>query len=179
MHQGDGVYWLARVCEALPEGALLERQLFGEQATLIVASQSLLEVMRILRDTFSFRYLTDLTALDFYPVQPRFQVVYHLWSHQMRREAADSRPEAAEVHQMKAATQSPEPGLLRIKVAVDENPPAVPSVAGLWSSANWHERECYDLFGIFFNGHPDLRRILLPDDWEGHPLLKDYPLEGF
>lgn len=155
MGQDNSVSWVDTVCERLPEGALLGRNAFRDQQTLIISSDALLEVMEILRDSFSFRYLIDLTALDFHPnTSPRFQVVYHLWSHQDGR-------------------------LLRVKVPVKVDPPVIPSVTGIWSSANWHERECYDLFGIVFSGHPDLQRILLTDDWEGYPLRKDYPVEGY
>jgi NADH-quinone oxidoreductase subunit C len=83
---------------------------------------------------------------------PALEVVYHLYSVQFKRR-------------------------LRLKVRVDEGE-AVPSVSGVWESANWHEREVFDLFGVPFDGHPDLRRILMPDDWEGHPLRKDYPVEA-
>lgn len=156
MSQETSGHWVVSVEQSLPEGSLLGRESFRDQESLIVSSNQLLEVMQLLRDRFGFRYLIDLTALDFYPkASPRFQVVYHLWSHQDGR-------------------------LVRVKVPVEDgDPPALPSVTGIWSAANWHERECYDLFGIVFNGHPDLRRILLPDDWEGYPLRKDYPLEGF
>ena len=154
MNQEASNHWVATLEKSLPEGSVSGQECFRDQTALIISLDKLPDVMQILRDTFSFRYLIDLTALDFHPAEPRFQVVYHLWSHQDGR-------------------------LMRIKASVEGNPPTVPTVTHLWSSANWHERECYDLFGIVFNGHPDLRRILLPEDWEGHPLRKDYPLEGY
>lgn len=113
----------------------------------------MIEVLKTLRDQFGYRYLIDVTAVDHLPNEPRFEVVYHLWCHAERR-------------------------LIRVKTYALGDPPAVSSVVGLWSTANWHERECFDMFGIVFEGHPDLRRILLWEGFEGHPLRKDYPVEG-
>ena len=110
-------------------------------------------VAEIIKEDFGFRYLIDVTALDFYPQEPRFQTVYHMLAHSTG-------------------------AILRLKVPVETEPPKVPSVADIWKTANWHERECFDLFGITFDGHPDLRRILLPEGFEGYPLRKDYPVEG-
>src|SRR5919197_592216 len=112
-------------------------------------------VQKLRADTpeLEFDFLTDLTAVD-YPARPRrFDVVYHLYS--MTRN-----------HR------------LRLKATVGENE-TIPSVVAVWKAANWEERECFDMFGIVFSGHPDLRRILLPEDWEGFPLRKDYPLAGY
>ena len=112
-------------------------------------------VLRVLRDEMGFDLLADLTAVDWAEgVSPRFTVVYHLFStttHAYLRVAANC-PSDAE--------------------------PAVPSVVGLWPGANWHERECFDMFGIKFTGHPDLRRILMWDDYPYHPLRKEFPLAG-
>jgi NADH-quinone oxidoreductase subunit C len=108
-----------------------------------------------LRDTpgLEFDFLTDLTAVD-YPARPkRFDVVLHLYS----------------------MTQNHR---LRVKAAVAEGE-EIDTLVPVWKAANWEERECYDMFGIVFHGHPDLRRILLPEDWEGFPLRKDYPLGGY
>jgi NADH-quinone oxidoreductase subunit C len=99
-------------------------------------------------------FLADLTALDWYPSEPRFEVVYHLLS-------------------------IPHKERLRLKVNVDSSSPVVESVTPVWPGANFFEREVFDLFGIRFQGHPYLRRILMPEDWEGHPLRKDYPVEGY
>ncbi len=137
----------------LPESAVVAEEAFRGQRAITVSGERLLEVMRALRDRGGFRYLIDVTALDFHPRSPRFQVVYHLWCHDRN-------------------------SLLRVKVWAEGDPPSVSSVTSVWSTANWHERECYDLFGVVFDGHPDLRRILLPESWEGHPLRKDYPTEG-
>ncbi len=145
--------YVQEVMDELPAEAVRGRTCFRDQWTLEVRSEFLLQVLTELRNRWGFRYLIDVTAVDFYPQTPRFQVVYHLWCH---------------------ARQA----LLRVKTWVETDPPSVPSVTGLWKTAGWHERECYDLFGITFTGHPDLRRILLPETWEGHPLRKDYPTEG-
>ncbi len=133
------------------EGIQIEE--FRSQISLLVKPNILLEVLKVLKDKFGYRYLIDVTAVDHIGREPRFEVVYHLWCHQENR-------------------------LIRVKSWAEGNPPKVPSVVGLWNTANWHERECYDMFGIVFDGHPDLRRILLWEGFEGHPLRKDYPVEG-
>lgn len=125
------------------------------QPTLVVNIEHLVEIASLLRDTegFYFDFLSNISAVDYYPEQ-RFTVVYHLAS-------------------IPYQTQ------IVLKVDVEnnrlaDNLPEVPSVSTVWRTADWHEREAFDLMGIFFTGHPDLRRILLPDDWEGYPLRKDY-----
>ena len=120
--------------------------------TIIVPAAKLLEVGRFLRDTAGFDFCSDVTASD-WPARPqRFDVIYCLFSTRQRVR-------------------------VRVKVRAAEADP-VPSVSGLWPSANWLEREVYDLFGVNLVGHPNLKRILMPDDWQGHPQRKDYPLEG-
>lgn len=96
----------------------------------------------------------DVTAVDWFPSVPRFQVVYHACSHQYKH-------------------------VVRLKVLVDEDDPTVESITAVWPGANYYEREVFDLFGIRFEGHPNLRRIMMPDEWKGHPLRKDYPVEGY
>ncbi len=125
-----------------------------DQPTLYVSSGRLLETCRYLRDTsgLSFRLLADITAVDWLPREPRYEVVYHLASPAERRR-------------------------LRIKTRVSGTDPHLPTVAAIWPAAGWLEREVWDLFGIVFDDHPDLRRLLMPDDWEGHPLRKDYPVQ--
>jgi len=112
-------------------------------------------VARALRDdaALSFEMLLDVAGVDFPKRRPRFEVVYHLWSLRHNRVA-------------------------RVKVGVPEEDPTCPSVVDLWGTADWHERECFDLLGVKFTGHPDLRRILMPDDYPWHPLRKDFPVEG-
>ena len=122
--------------------------------TVIVSADRLIEVARFLRDdpTTAFDYCSDVTAVDWPPRAQRFDVVYCLYSIRLRHR-------------------------IRIKVRAGEGE-EVPSVTPLWSGADWLEREVYDQYGINIVGHPDLRRILMPDDWQGYPQRKDYPLEG-
>lgn len=134
-------------------GAVLEASEFLGQLSIAIEPEQLVEVCAALRDDEEtrFNYLSDLTCVH-YPDNrgAPFQVVYNLYS--------ISRNE-------------------RVRLNLDTNGAGVESVTGLWPSADWLEREVYDLFGVVFHNHPDLRRILLPPDWEGHPLRKDYPLE--
>ena len=148
-----GMPVLARLIGAMP-GAITDTHARLGDATAAVAADRLVETMRFLRDdsALAFDMLTDLCAVDYLPRSPRFEVVYHLYS-------------VAKNHR------------LRVKVRVGAEAPSVPSVVSLWPSANWMEREVWDLYGIRFEGHPDLRRILLYDEFEGHPLRKDYPKE--
>jgi NADH-quinone oxidoreductase subunit C len=129
---------------------------FGE-VTIIVPREKIAEVCMYLKTApdFQFNFLADLCGADRGPEEePRFEVNYHLFS--------------TEKHHR-----------LRLKVLLNEDDPHVESVTGIWRTANWHERETYDLLGVVFDGHPDLRRILLPDDWQGHALRKDFPLRGY
>ncbi|HEV8523656.1 MAG TPA: NADH-quinone oxidoreductase subunit C [Terriglobales bacterium] len=101
-----------------------------------------------------FTFLSDITCVDWYPSEPRFEVVYHLLAMARKKR-------------------------LRLKVKLAGDDPHLESVTSVWRGANFFEREIYDLFGVRFSGHPNLRRILMPEDWEGHPLRKDYPVEGY
>ncbi len=101
-----------------------------------------------------YNFLEDLTAVDWFPSAPRFQVSYHILSHGYKE-------------------------YIRLRVMLEDPDPAVDSITPVWPSANFYEREVFDLFGIHFEGHPNLRRIMMPDDWKGHPLRKDYPVEGY
>ena len=130
--------------------AIREAWLDRKQAIVVVARESLDEVARHCRDEEKFDFLADLTGVDWPRREKRFDVVLNLYSF--------SRNER-----------------LRLKAHVGDGE-SVPSVAGIWATANWLERECFDMFGIPFEGHPDLRRILLPDEWQGHPLRKDYDI---
>lgn len=123
---------------------------FRDEVTLVLPRERLLDALAQARGA-GFAVLTDLTAVDRLPEQPRFEVVYLLTSY----------AEAARV---------------RLKVRVTEDDPVVPSAQPVYPAANWLEREVFDMFGLRFSGHPDLTRILMPDDWEGHPLRKDRPL---
>jgi NADH-quinone oxidoreductase subunit C len=129
---------------------------FRGELTLVVPREHIREVAEFLRSDaeLKFTYLSDLSGVDRFPVEPRFEVNYHLVSLERRER-------------------------LRLKVRVAGDDPRVQTVTSVWPTANWHERETFDLFGVRFEGHPDLRRILLPENWEGHPLRKDYPVEGY
>lgn len=141
---------LAGLQAALP-GAVTQVSLFVGDWTAIVPAARLLEAATWLRAN-GFDACADVTASD-WPERPeRFDVIYVLYGVELRQR-------------------------LRLKVRAADGE-AVPSVAGIWPSASWLEREVYDLFGVPFSGHPDLRRILMPDEWQGHPQRKDYPLEG-
>lgn len=125
------------------------------EITVTVPAAAIIEVCSFLKNDNGFDMLADLCGGDRGPEEdPRFEVNYHLFS---------------TVHFSR----------LRIKVLLSEDEATVASVAGLWKTANWHERETYDLVGVRFEGHPDLRRILLPSDFDGHALRKDYPLRGY
>jgi len=135
--------------------AVLEfNEALGE-LTIVVARDRIVDVCTFLRDDPEHRYdlLSDLTAVDWLPKErePRFQIVYHLLS-------------------------IPNNQRLRLKIGVEEDEPIAPSVVSVWPTANWLEREVYDMYGIRFANHPDLRRILMPDDWPTYPLRKDVPL---
>ena len=139
---------------AMPE-TIEEVYAFRDQVTIRVFKEHIVKVCFFMRDTpeLRFDFLTDLTAVD-YPSRPkRFDVVYHLYSTPLNHR-------------------------LRLKAAVAEDE-AIDTVWPVWKAANWEERETFDMFGIVFTGHPDLRRILLPEDWVGYPLRKDYPLGGY
>jgi NADH-quinone oxidoreductase subunit C len=124
------------------------------ETTFQIAPERIRDVCRRLKEEHQVERLSSVTALDWYPVEPRFEVVYHL--HSLARNDR-----------------------LRLKCRLEGNAPEIDSVSSVWRSANWYEREVFDLFGIRFREHPDLRRIMMPDDWEGHPLRKDYPTHGF
>ena len=124
-----------------------------DQTILYISAASIVEVCTVLRDEHGFNRASSVTALDWYPQEPRFEVVYLL-------------------HSVKNAAR------VRLKVRVSGENPAVDSVTGVWPGTNWYEREVFDLFGVTFNGHPYLRRIMMPEDWEGHPLRKDFPIHG-
>lgn len=146
---------VACLLSALP-GALQAAKFDRDELTLWIDPLHLIEALRLLRAsaTTLFAVLADVTAVDWFPSEPRFEVVYSLLSHQRHER-------------------------IRIKVKINGADPYIESVTALWPGASPFEREIFDLFGIRFQGHPDLRRIMMPDDWEGHPLRKDYPVEGY
>ena len=136
--------------EAVPDAKFDRNEL-----TIWIDRPYIREACAILRDNreLAFNFLSDITAVDWYPSEPRFEVVYHLFSITRREH-------------------------LRLKVRLSGSDPSVESVTSVWPAANFFEREVFDLFGIRFQGHPYLRRIMMPESWEGHPLRKDYPVEG-
>jgi len=135
-------------------GALgVEAQVAFGELTLVAPRERIVEVLTALRDQFGFQQLLDLCGVDYPDRKERFEVVYHLLS--LTRNAR-----------------------LRVKVSTDETQP-VPSVISAYPAANWFEREAYDMYGMLFSGHPDLRRLLTDYGFEGHPLRKDFPMTGY
>ena len=126
---------------------------FRGQASVYVTRDSIVDIAQFLRDDPELRYnfLENLCGVDYFGREPRFEVVYHLLSYQNRHRIC-------------------------LKVGLPEDDLNMPSITSLWQTANWQERETYDMFGIEFHGHPSLERILMPEDWVGHPLRKDVPL---
>jgi NADH-quinone oxidoreductase subunit C len=150
----DNATVIERLRAALPE-AIQKTTEFRGSLSMYVKPEAIVEVARFLRDDpeLSYNFLDNLCGVDYLGRDPRFEVVYHLLSHKNRH-------------------------LVCLKVGLPEHNPSIPTLTGLWATANWQERETFDLFGISFTGHPGLQRILMPDDWEGHPLRKDVPLGG-
>jgi NADH-quinone oxidoreductase subunit C len=138
------------------EKAIVEIAEFRGELTIVLARDHLHRAAEYLRSDpkSQFDFLSDISAVDRFPIEPRFEVNYHLLSISLQR-------------------------TLRLRVWLSGKDPVVSTVIAVWPTANWHEREIFDLFGIRFEGHPDLHRIFMPDDWEGHPLRKDYPVEGY
>src|SRR6187551_2480843 len=146
---------LVATLQAAEPGAQIERApTVDPQTTIYVSRDDVPALARALRDRpeLAFDFLAELTAVDFWPKEPRYEVVYMLVSLANRLR-------------------------LRVKVRVPGEDPHVATVSGIWPAANWLEREVWDLFGIAFDGHPDPRRLLMPEDWQGFPLRKDYPVQ--
>lgn len=137
---------------ALEEKFSIEKEEFRGEVNLIVSSDELWQICQVLREIYNFKFLEVLTAVDYWPEQdPRFHVVYKLYSIEKNLR-------------------------IGLRVPVSGIEPSLPTLVGLFQNANWREREIWDMFGIRIDGHPDPRRILMPHDWQGHPLRKDYPL---
>lgn len=139
--------------ERFPD-SVLDTYSFRGDNTVVIKKEDIIEVCRFLKSDpeLSFDFLSDLCGVDYMGREPRFEVVYHLFSIDRHHR-------------------------IRLKAMVGEGE-KIPSVVGIWSTADWHEREAFDMYGIVFEGHPNLTRILMPEDWDGHPLRKDYPLKG-
>jgi NADH-quinone oxidoreductase subunit C len=139
--------------EAAQPGCVVSCQQERGELTLEISPPAIAAVCRFLKETHHFVRLADLTAVDWHPQEPRFRVVYHL--HSVERNER-----------------------LRLVCRLPGEAAEIDSVVPVWRGADWYEREVFDLFGIVFRGHPNLRRIMMPEDWEGHPLRKDYPVYG-
>jgi NADH-quinone oxidoreductase subunit C len=161
MHASDIV---AALNASLP-GVSYETSDAVDQPVIYVPRDAFFETCKALRDTpeLNYSFLAEMTGVDWWPKEPRFEIVYHF----------------ANV----GISDFPYPGAsgaakrLRVKVRLHGSDAKLHTLVPLWPNANWYEREVYDLFGVVFENHPDLRRILLPDDWEGHPARKDYPVQ--
>ncbi|MGA7859493.1 MAG: NADH-quinone oxidoreductase subunit C [Terracidiphilus sp.] len=155
----------AAVLEGLPEhpavrailawnsAALVDAKFDRGELTLSVAPETIQGAAATVQAA-GYNFLEDITAVDWFPSVPRFQLSYHILSHSYKE-------------------------YIRLRVMLDAEDPTVESITPVWPSANYYEREVFDLFGIRFAGHPNLRRIMMPDDWVGFPLRKDYPVEGY
>ena len=139
--------------DAFDADAVKDGKFDYNELTLEIAAGKIVSVCGFLKYDQQFVRLSGVTAVDRYPAEPRFEVVYHL--HSVERNDR-----------------------VRLKCRVRGEDPVIESVTSVWRGAEWYEREVFDLFGIKFLNHPDLRRILMPDEWEGHPLRKDYPVTG-
>jgi len=142
-----------------PEGAIEPAPSGDGMPSVYIAREHLQQICFELRDRpeLRFAFAADITAVDFMPREPRYEVVLHVASF--------------------GAAVGSEVKRLRIKVRVPGTDPRLPTTSAIWPSMNWAERELWDMFGIMLDGHPDMRRILMPDDWEGHPARKDYPVQ--
>ena len=157
----SAVHGVEAVFEAHPENAALvalkelatDAKFDRNELTITVARESVIAAARAVKAA-GYNFLEDVTAVDWYPSEPRFQVTYHILSHGMKTR-------------------------VRLVVRLDSGDAAVDSMTAVWPAANFYEREIFDLFGVHFGGHPNLRRIMMPTDWQGHPLRKDYPVEGY
>ena len=165
MEEKPTIMGKAAVVEALPEHpavkailawkpeALIDAKFDRNELTLTIAAEEIRAAAATMQ-TAGYNFMDDLTAVDWFPSSPRFQVSYHLLSHTFKE-------------------------YIRLRVLLDEANPSVASITPVWPSANYYEREVFDLFGIRFEGHHNMRRIMMPDEWVGHPLRKDYPVEGY
>jgi len=133
--------------------ALADAKFDRDELTLTIASGQIRAAAATVQAA-GYNFFEDVTAVDWFPSSPRFQLSYHIVSHTYKER-------------------------IRLRVMVDGDAPALESITTVWPAANFYEREVFDLFGIRFEGHPNLKRIMMPDDWAGHPLRKDYPVEGY
>ena len=149
------------VFEAMPDNAAVkaltelatDAKFDRNELTITVVSENIVAACQAVKAA-GYNFFEDLTAVDWYPQEPRFQLSYHIVSHTLKQR-------------------------IRVAVQLGSTDPTVSSITSVWPSANFYEREVFDLFGINFPGHPRLTRIMMPENWEGHPLRKDYPDEGY
>jgi NADH-quinone oxidoreductase subunit C len=149
------------VFEAHPENAAVkaladlatDAKFDRAELTITVAREDIIAAAKAVQQA-GYNFLEDVTAVDWYPSEPRFQITYHILSHSMKQR-------------------------IRLVVRLDSDSASIDSITSVWPSANFYEREVFDLFGVHFGGHPNLKRIMMPEDWNGHPLRKDYPVEGY
>jgi NADH-quinone oxidoreductase subunit C len=145
---------VAAAVEAFDADAIVTGNFDRNELKLEIAPSKIVSVCGFLKYDQRFVRLSTVTGVDRYPAEPRFEVVYHL--HSIERNER-----------------------LRLKCRIPGSDPVIESVTSVWRSANWYERETFDLFGIHFINHPNLKRIMMPEGWEGHPLRKDYPIAGY
>lgn len=149
------------VFAALPENAAIkaltglatDAKFDRRELTITIARENIIAACKAVQAA-GYNFLEDVTAVDWYPSEPRFQVTYHILSHSLKER-------------------------VRLAVRLNGEDAALDSITSVWPSANFYEREVFDLFGVHFGGHPNLTRIMMPTDWNGHPLRKDYPVEGY
>ena len=157
----DAIFGKQAVCEALADHAaviglkelILDAKWDRKELTLTVAPENIRAAAQAAKDA-GYNFFEDVTAVDWYPAEPRFQVAYSILSMGLKQR-------------------------IRINARVSGDDPRIDSITSIWPAANFYEREVFDLFGIHFPGHPRLTRIMMPDNWNGHPLRKDYPVEGY
>ena len=143
---------ISSLLTSLP-GSIVDAKFDRDELTLTVNRDQIRDACRTVQAA-GYNFLETVTCVDWYPSEPRFQVTYHILSHSLKER-------------------------VRLCAMVDSIDPSIDSITSVWPSANYYEREVWDLFGVRFHGHPNLRRIMMPDEWEGHPLRKDYPVEGY
>ena len=143
---------IAALTQQLP-GVIQNAKYDREELTLTIAREAIVAACRTVQAA-GYNFLADVCGVDWYPNQPRFQISYHILSHSLKQR-------------------------IRFAVWVGEGDSSVDSITGVWPAANFYEREIFDLFGVRFGGHPNMRRILLPEDFQGNPLRKDFPVEGY
>ena len=157
----DAIFGKQAVCEALADHAaviglkelILDAKWDRKELTLTIAPEDICAAAQAAKDA-GYNFFEDVTAVDWYPAEPRFQVAYSILSMGLKQR-------------------------IRINARVSGDDPRIDSITSIWPAANFYEREVFDLFGIHFLGHPRLTRIMMPDNWNGHPLRKDYPVEGY